>query len=75
MSVEKIIENKLIKGALMKMAKKAFAQDKLTMLAVRINEKGEFTVDPYKEPVVVITAADKAKYDNLLIKYMNEQQD
>lgn len=75
MSVEKILENKIIKGSLMKIAKKAFKDDGLTMLAVTLDERGELTVKPYNEPVVIITAADKAKYDNLLLQKLNDNRD
>jgi len=71
MSVEKILENKIIKGSLMRIAKKAFAEDKITMLTVTIAANGELAVTPYYEPVVVITSVDKAKYDNLLMKKLH----
>ena len=75
MGIESLLGNKIITGGLLKVAKKAFKEDGLTMLAVAPDKDGNLTVTPYKEPVVVITAADKAKYDNLILKLTNERKD
>lgn len=74
MGLGKILGGKGMQAMLIDMAKKAFKEDGLELIAIRLDEKGEVSIDQYKKPMVIISLEDKIKYDNMVLKVINNEK-
>lgn len=57
-AIKTIIENPLIKNVALGALKKAFGENKLSLISITLDSEGELQFDLHTEPVVVIKADD-----------------
>jgi len=56
--LEKMLNNPIVKNAVLGSLRKTFDEEKLSILVVSLDDKGELKVDMYKEEMKVITVKE-----------------